>query len=788
MIENIEKTLKLNMCISCEICKASCPVHAISMKFVKGKFIPSIKKDTCINCGLCLSLCPGIHLKRKDVSLGPYIKSYTVYTKNNNILKKSASGGFVTTLVGEILRKKEFDGAFLLEFNIFKLKPARLKLFTDHEKVLSAAKSKYVPASAYNIIKKLSEDKGKKYIIVGTSCLIQGIKQFLREKNISEDNILFIGLFCDRTLNFNIYDYFEKTFGKRKEKLTHLDFRNKDPNGWPGDSKLFFNSGRIQIVNKSVRRDTKKYFQLNRCIYCLDKLNTSADISVGDCYIKEEADKLGKSSLIIRTEKGKKIFEKYSYLFSNKEENIGSVAGSQNIDEKRDRIPYVKDFIKQKQLTHIKKEIEKKQRKINWGESKQYFKIKIHRHITKIFKSTIPIKILLNILFRKTPEKNKKTNIIITGGNTRNKGAQAMVFSTVNYIKEQFPDKKIYVFSGKEEDRETYTFDILSYDLLRKIKIFSKKKSKYQQDEIIQILSNTDFVIDVSGYALTSQQVIYTNLNFLFNLFINRQFSLPCYYLSQSIGPFNYPFMIKILFYFPFKWILKYPQIIFIRENSGIKYIQRYTKKNIKKSYDIVLQSKKYNTNNIYQKKIKKQIPKISMNSIGIIPNQKVLEQTTDKIFYDFYQVLIETILKHNKNVYLLPHSNEDYAICEKIKNIFQKNDSIIILQGEFDCIDLEEIIKKFDFIVASRYHSIIHAYKNNVPAVILAWAEKYFELAKDFNQLKYLTDIRKNKEKVDMVNQIEKMLQNYYIEKNKISKILKKIKRENILNNFTNK
>ena len=60
----------------------------------------------------------------------------------------------------------------------------------------------------------------------------------------------------------------------------------------------------------------KSFFQLNRCLFCYDKLNSFADISFGDCYIKEEKSFYGKSNVIIRTNIGKKIYEKYSYLFS----------------------------------------------------------------------------------------------------------------------------------------------------------------------------------------------------------------------------------------------------------------------------------------------------------------------------------------------------------------------------------------------------------------------------------------------------------------------------------------
>lgn len=796
---NVTKTRELNMCVSCEICSAVCPLSAITMEFQDGKFVPSVNMELCTECGICLSVCPGINIDYNNTGsyrelVGPYIGVYTVHTKNEEIRKISTSGGFVTTLVAELLEKGEYDGAFLLTFDSFDGKPARLKLCSERQQVIRAAKSKYIPASAYNVIKELEKRNNKKYVIVGTPCLFQGIKQFLKNKNIPENNLLFIGLFCDKTLNYNIYDYFEKTYGKEKEKLIRLDFRTKDPNGWPGDCKLFFDSGRTLVVSRNIRGKLKDFFQLNRCLFCLDKLNTLADISVGDCYIKREADNRGKSSVIIRTEKGKRIFDKYSYLFDSKKERMSDIAGSQKIYEKRDNIANIKLFKdmyisiekKQEKIKHrMMKELVKKQRRIYFGEKKKYFLMKLHIFFEKFFKITIPINLFINLFIRRPQEKNTKQNIVITGGNLRNKGAQAMIFTVVDFLKKTFPDKKIYVFAGKEEDRETYTFEVLPYDLLQKIKIFSKTNPYSPPHEIISILSKTDFVLDVSGYALGSQHNIFTNTNFLFNIMVARHFSLPCYYLPQSVGPFDYNPLLKMLFYPLLKIYLKYPKKFYVREKDGLKHIYKFTKKNVRHSNDIVLQNKKYSISNIYRKNFSLKTYDIKKNSVGIIPNQNVRKRTNEYQFYQLYRLLIEELLRYGKNVYLLPHSDEDFSICREIKKQFRKDDRVILLNDSLDCIELEKVIEQFDFIVASRYHSIIHAYRNGVPALIIGWATKYYELAEKFDQLSYLSDIRNLNTSEEVIDKLKKMLENYPVEKEKIVTALKHIQRKNIFNNL---
>ena len=49
--------------------------------------------------------------------------------------------------------------------------------------------------------------------------------------------------------------------------------------------------------------------------------------------------------------------------------------------------------------------------------------------------------------------------------------------------------------------------------------------------------------------------------------------------------------------------------------------------------------------------------------------------------------------------------------------------------------------LKQFQFIVASRFHAIVHAFKNGIPCIALGWATKYYDLMKQFGQEQYMLD-----------------------------------------------
>jgi len=411
----VDKTRSLDLCICCEICSAFCPVEAISMECVRGLFLPKVDYTKCTLCGLCLKLCPGIDVDPRnlrsqpfasDIFCGSVLDSFVSYSNDHRILQNSTSGGLITHLMVELINNKEFDLAFILDFDKFDGEPARLKGTNDVNQILKAAKSKYVPVSLYDVVRVITNDPGK-YIIVGTACQFQGIKKILREKEMSEENLLFLGLFCDGTLNFNLMRYFENVYRKRTEELVKFDFRNKEKRGWPGDLKLYFSSGRELVLDRGKRIRLKRFFRLNRCLFCLDKLNVFADIAVGDCYIKDKTSTEGRSNIITRTKKGEAILERYCHLFSLERINVRKIRESQGLANKKAVLENVKILVKANDVyenVDLSYDIDKwaarklllSQRFIKWGQNNNTARIKItllaaklafiFRVVTRLFK------------------------------------------------------------------------------------------------------------------------------------------------------------------------------------------------------------------------------------------------------------------------------------------------------------------------------------------------------------------------------------------------------------------
>lgn len=834
--ETVLKTRQLDLCTSCGICAACCPVGAVDMELEQGQFQPRVDEQKCIDCGLCLKVCPGIDLTGTGKSPfdkyydnptqaifdGDMLECYTAHCRDEKMRANSVSGGIIVPLVTALLTDKKYDAAFLLDFPTFTGNSARLKAISDPDKALASAGSKYVPASLYEVIKALRQNDTARYIVVGTSCMLYGLKKYLRATNTNESRLLLLGLFCEKTLNYNFIKSLEQKYRKSGEVLVDLKYRTKEQLGWPGNVKLTFDSGRQLFLSKKVRARVKEYFQLNRCLYCLDKLNISSDIAVGDCYIKTERDKLGKSSIIVRTDKGMKILDEYSGLFEFKTEKISKIRMSQGLSTKRENLRNARVYavltglfdkgesvVGKKDITRL----EKFRRHISWGQNCNYTKIQISKYLTLadkalklLFKKagllaaiiiTLPILLLPGCLLQLFRKNRSGKNILIIGAGLLNKGAQAMTFTTVDQLKRRFPDKDFYLLSTADYEKPTtqkrqYAFKILPWSQSLRIRLllgpFAKYSGAYESElkEFKQLFKDAAFVADISGYKLSSQWDIINSLGYLINIMIAKKKAIDYYILPQSIGPFDFSLKGKLILFPLFFIFLKYPRLIYLREKICEKYVKGFTRSNLRISNDIVLSNTGYNIDNIFTEMDNAEVPSIESGTVGIIPNAMLLGHLSKDKVLSLYGTAVEFLASKGVPVCLMAHSAEDASLCKELMGRLVGSDKVTLIEQELSSIELEKIISKCGFVICCRYHSAVHSYRNSVPIIVIGWASKYIELMKLMDQQGYYLDARAEITAGQIIEKIEQMLKAVSIERRSISQALAALDKENVFDVVT--
>ncbi len=355
-------------------------------------------------------------------------------------------------------------------------------------------------------------------------------------------------------------------------------------------------------------------------------------------------------------------------------------------------------------------------------------------------------------------------NILITGAQFSNKGAQSLLFSTMDALRKNFDNVEIFYmpldeFSLYKENIykfhmvygrwEAHLYEnslikrpyvialaiarrILRQDAVSPLKIF----------ELHKLLPKIDAILDVSGFQLTSQFDNACNNLFLDYIEEAKRYNKTIILMPQSFGPFDYSKnkdeMMKRI-----GKVLPKADLIFVREKEGYERLKKeFSLKNIVLSTDLVLQTGNIDLNNIFTNIPELKYPHIEKgNNVGIIPNNEMFKRYNVDDLLNVYTKIVLTLLSHQKKIYIFRHSN-DMQACNIIYNQVKGLGNVFLVEDELNCIEYSLFIEQFDYIIASRYHAIVHAYKKGVPAVVLGWAEKYRQLAIIFDQNKYIFDV----------------------------------------------
>ena len=340
-----------------------------------------------------------------------------------------------------------------------------------------------------------------------------------------------------------------------------------------------------------------------------------------------------------------------------------------------------------------------------------------------------------------------------------------MTLITVDALRKKYHDCKVVMFAPTRDvhkDNRNYRFEIVhmskraiqhaqsrgidvSFIAEGCVRSALGKGNLFKEYKMLkELLSTCDGVFDVNGYAISSQFRIQRTLNTLEMVDLFTSKGIPYYFLPQSFGPFEFSerkdYIINRI-----RNTLPKAEKIFAREHEGYLMLKELIGDDkIVDSYDMVLQTAEIDMNRVFVEPPAVDDIEISTaNNVAIIPNMRTFEHGSKEAILNLYSGAIKLLTEKGKNIYLISHSAEDIAVCREIKSQFDTNEAVRLIEDKINTWNFDALIRKFDFAIASRFHSIVHSYKAGVPCIALGWATKYKELLKALGQEKYLFDVR---------------------------------------------
>lgn len=382
-----------------------------------------------------------------------------------------------------------------------------------------------------------------------------------------------------------------------------------------------------------------------------------------------------------------------------------------------------------------------------------------------------------------------KMNVIIVGASIENLGAESMTSVIIEKVRTLVPDCVIYLASlDKKGMQVKIRHNVIEYvfptdtewhknsliGMVLKSKLGKRRNKRYED-----VLRNTKFIIDISGYSFTTKFGVISLYLYLNRIFCAKSLQIPYYICSQSFGPVEIENLKeKLIFNRLTKNLFKYPEIITAREKKGYNYLKKYCHKNLVYKPDIVLlYPNELNYSNLRKDITFDRVAIKTGRSVAIVPNEKITIKTKNGVKYiDGLKRIINNLIDDDYEVWVVAHCNLDLFICETLVNEFRSN------VGFIDCTKsgsafFDDVVQCFSFLVAARYHSIVHSYRRFKPVLVFGWEDKYNELLCEMKQQQYMIDCREDINEDEIEVKLEQLKQNISAESARIQTTLETLR-----------
>ncbi len=339
---------------------------------------------------------------------------------------------------------------------------------------------------------------------------------------------------------------------------------------------------------------------------------------------------------------------------------------------------------------------------------------------------------------------------------SRNRGVDALVRTNVILIKEFFPESDIVILSSDQNDKKAWS-DLgvtviilpkmpLVLRALRKLRIecprginqwYSRMLTPYLFDKL-------DLHIITGGDLFSSEYGDFTVWSNLIKQ-VDRIYHPITYLSAHSIGRFQCEQHEK-----EFQEILEKSTVISVRESVTERYLyERYARcmkdrgifpiKNPDPAFILPYQSTDYTTaigKEISEMKVrapKKQV--ITLNVSTGIANFKGL---SPEVIYQKRLELAHAILSQGIGLVLLAHVQgddsltNDVALCNQMKADLGRYEGQVISVNNGSSVELKEIIRTTDCLIAERMHAAIAGLSQQIPTIVISYSIKAEGILKD--------------------------------------------------------
>lgn len=342
--------------------------------------------------------------------------------------------------------------------------------------------------------------------------------------------------------------------------------------------------------------------------------------------------------------------------------------------------------------------------------------------------------------------------IEIKGVGFVNKGAELMLRAILQRLEPDFPEARFVLKPTPYDYENRAKLGLYQKIWFQKFGIQFGYLGKFIPAKLRQMYGTVtpeeiSLVLDASGFTYSDQWGPKQTKTMAKAAAKYYKQGTPIILMPQAFGPFSSSEIRS-----NFKNLAKFATYIFPRDSVSYKHVT-----------EIVGESPKIIQTPDFTIGVKGTPPEsFEGNRIAIVPNYRMIDKTSKGDagkYLPFLASCIRTLISLGENPFFLIHEGEpDKNLAERIN---QEYDFNLEIHREDNSLKLKGIIGTCKGMIGSRFHGLVSALSQGVPALAIGWSHKYEMLFEDFDFAEGLLSFDMNEielaEKISLLSDPEK-------------------------------
>lgn len=323
-----------------------------------------------------------------------------------------------------------------------------------------------------------------------------------------------------------------------------------------------------------------------------------------------------------------------------------------------------------------------------------------------------------------------------------NKGAELMLLATIQEARRRMPDVRIAVAPTVEHPfTERARLGIWHKAELRRKgvdlgRLVDRVPAKLRHRYGFVAADEIDVVFDAAGFAYSDQWGPDPLDDLVGRLKDWEQRKQKLVLLPQAFGPFENQHLQDCM-----KRVADSATLIFARDDKSYEHLVKAVGER-----DTIHQCPDF-TNLLSPLTVLPDTPGVTLQrgagNVAIVPNARMMDKTTQDSQHSYPSFLIRSIGLLQKAgltpFFLLHTAGEDQKLAEQVNG--QLSTPLPMVQAG-GALEAKSIINQCDALIGSRFHALVNAMSQGVPAIGTGWSHKYRALFGDYDYAEGLSAV----------------------------------------------